>query len=183
MRRITRYLSMLLAVAVCATACEDYVPSDMIEAPMSLKLKGSYERYDNTLFSGEYEVFKNHRHSRFVHFIDGGFALQICRELKNESLNQTVDIDIAIEHERTPLQLGRVYSLKMLSESRATITTHNGISYTATDGYIIIEQLVVDQSDYLLSGKFRFQAKSSDGDTIEVNEGVFANSRAIVQQR
>ena len=191
MRRITHILSvvtLLLGIVSCEKDFFSVIGLDAA-APIECKLSGSNYNLRDKKFSSDGGVYTSNNHPEIVMKDDGGFSLELYRNLVSKNGNEAT-LYLYINNSK-PFKLNETYNLADMAcidfrEQGATTTLPSGGTvtdiithcYRATEGTFRITKMETYGSDHLISGEFQFKAKcGAHGDTLEVKSGKFSNCR------
>ena len=185
-----------LGLASCSKDFASIIGIDA-DATIEMKLYGSNYNFNGEKFMSTAGYFTEYNHPEIVMKEDGGFTLDLYRELGSGKGNQ-LTFNLYINNDHSTLELKKVYSLVLLGDAQAcidirergdsqtlpgggTVTEIITHCYRAIDGYIKFTKIEEYGSDYLFSGEFSFKGQcANDKDIVEVRNGKFTACRVCV---
>lgn len=199
MRRFA-HIIIVVCLALCGVSCKKDFASMLgidADAPIEMRLYGSNYGWSGDKFSSNAGYFNNINHPEIVIKDDGGFTLDLHRDLESKSGN-SLCFNIYINNRYSTFELDHVYSLVLVGDAMASIEfSEKGPSrplpgggtvtdiithrYSAIDGYLIISSMEEYNDDFLISGEFSFRGRCDElDDIVEVRDGKFKDCRVCV---
>ncbi len=181
------YIVIVAFIAIVGASCTEREYSLEhgydIKSYISANVSGTVDQYSKLHFFSDTGVYSDYYHPEFRMHDDGTFSFDLKRRLtgKNNSLG---DLKFVWDNVNGTIELDKVYSLKVVGESRASfgMTLSDNIyrEYHATDGWIVFTSKRVYSDGLLYTGEFRFEGVAEDGDRMSVTDGYIIDCRICV---
>ena len=155
---------------------------------ISATVTGTLYNCINERFTSDSGQFNDYYHPEFTMHDDGTFDFNLKRKLSSKNGH---DIWLYFEWENLDgkITLDKVYSLKVVGDSRARITSsivhadtlkEKTKEYNSTSGWIVFTSKRVYSGGMLYTGEFCFEAEAEDGTKVSVTNGHIIDCRICI---
>lgn len=150
---------------------------------ISATVSGSVKAYDNREFRSGDIYFDEDQHPEFKMHDDGTFSFSMDHTLQARG-GDVLYINIGWERLEGTIEIGKVYPLALLNESRAFVRintdTYQSKQYNAVDGWVVFTKKKAHSGGFLFTGDFRLKGVAEDGDTISVENGIISEYQICI---
>ena len=186
-----RFLALIF-VAMLSISCteREWYLSRGIDSSsyISATITGSFYNYNNERFTSDSGQFNSYYHPEFTMHDDGTFDFTLKRKLSSKK-GHDIWLNFKWENIDGEIALDKVYSLKVVGESRASITLNlpsvdpyeqKTKEYNSTSGWIVFTSKRVYSGGMLYTGEFCFEAEAEDGQKVSVTNGKIIDCRICI---